>query len=95
MTNPYEPRTFQEWKSLNFSVRRGEKSCRRNKDGIPLFDHDQVKENYKHEWEGIDYLADAEFWAKVNPQMLYKQSLAQPHRTYSEKAGAILAKNLS
>lgn len=81
-------------KSLNYSVKKGEKSIRRNADGVPLFDYSQVRENYKHEWEGVDYLADAEFWAKANPQMLYKQSLAQPHRTYSEKAGAILARNL-
>jgi len=95
MNEPYKPRTFKEWKSLNFSVKKGEKSRCKNKDGIPLFSYDQVKENYRHEWEGVDYLADAEFWAKANPQMLYKQSLAQPHRIYSEKAGAILARNLS
>ncbi len=95
MTEPYKPRTFEEWRSLNYSVKKGEKSRHKNKDGIPLFNHDQVRENYKHEWQGIDYLADAEFWAKANPQMLYKQILAQPQRTYSEKAGAILARNLS
>ena len=95
MNDAYKLRTFQEWKSLNYSVKKGEKSIQRNTDGVPLFDYSQVRENYKHEWEGVDYLADAEFWAKANPQMLYRQSLAQPHRTYSEKAGAILARNLT
>lgn len=95
MKDAYKLRTFQEWKSLNYSVKKGEKSMQRNADGVPLFNYNQVTENYKHEWEGVDYLADAEFWAKANPQMLYKQSLAQPHRTYSEKAGAILARNLT
>jgi hypothetical protein len=95
MTNLYKPRTFKEWKYINYSVKKGEKSKQRNKDGEPLFRYDQVRENHKNEWNGVDYLADAEFWAKANPNMLYKQSIMEPHRIYSEKAGAILAKNLN
>lgn len=88
-------KTFEEWSKLNYSIIKGEKSCARNKNGEPLFSSSQVRENWKKpEWEGHDYLADAEFWAKANPQMLYKQSLAQPHRKYSAKAGAILAHHL-
>ena len=95
MTDPYKLRTFQEWKSLNFSIIKGQKSCTKNKKGEPLFSCDQVRENYKKpEWEGVDYLADAEFWARANPQMLYKQMIAQPHRALTEKAGAILANNI-
>ncbi|MBV6513867.1 MAG: hypothetical protein FMNOHCHN_03423 [Ignavibacteriaceae bacterium] len=88
-------KTFEEWRRLNFSIIKGEKSQARNKNGEPLFSDSQVRENWKKpEWEGHDYLADAEFWAKANPHMLYKQSIAQPHRKYSHKAGAILAYNL-
>ncbi len=88
-------KTFKEWSKLNYSIIKGEKSCARNKNGEPLFSSSQVRENWKKpEWEGHDYLADAEFWEKANPQMLYKQSLAQPHRKYSDKAGAILTHHL-
>ena len=88
-------KTFEEWRRLNFSIIKGEKSRAKNQNGEALFSQSQVRENWKKpEWEGVDYLADAEFWAKANPQMLYKQILAQPYREYSRKAGAILTANL-
>jgi len=36
--------TFDEWKKFGRSVKPGEKSYRRNKDGKPVFHKDQTKE---------------------------------------------------
>lgn len=46
--------------------------------------------------ESLDYTKDAEFWAKTNPQALYWYMVKHPEKAknVSEKAGAILAKNL-
>lgn len=44
----------------------------------------------------FDYTKDAEFWAKSNPQALYWYMVNNPEKAknVSEKAGAILARNL-
>ena len=79
--------TFEGWSRLGFSIIKHSRSTRRNDDGIPLFHNSQVRRNHVSEPDnGVDYLADAEFWAKANPQALYRQSLREPHRIYSEKA---------
>jgi len=38
-------KTFDEWKSAGFRVRRGEKATGKNKQGVPTFTRDQVDDD--------------------------------------------------
>lgn len=88
--------SFNDWNKNGFSIKKGSKSQAKDKNGIALFDSSQVKKNTMIEKdEPFDYIANAEFWAKANPNALYWQTVREPNRMISKKAGAILAKNLT
>lgn len=42
MTDYY---TYEQWKKINYHVRKGQKSTSRNDEGVPLFSRKQVEKN--------------------------------------------------
>jgi hypothetical protein len=42
---PGDAMTYDEWRKLGFHVRRGEKMCGRNEEGIAVFSPSQVDED--------------------------------------------------
>ncbi len=86
--------TFNQWKKLGYSIKKGEKSKIKDKDGMALFLSSQVSKTLSCNNDSVDYLSDSEFWAKANPNALYWQMVREPNRHISDETGAILAKKL-
>ena len=90
-------RTFKQWNSLGYNVRKGSKAVGFNDNNEALFDDSQVKEKLTVEsYDGVDYSKDPTFWAKTSPNQMYEHMLRFPEKYegMSDQAGAILARNL-
>lgn len=91
-------RTFKEWVEDGYLIIKGSKAFSFNEKGEALFTENQVRKKtiINYEYGGVDYSKDPEFWAKTSPNQMYQHMIRFPdkYKSMSEKAGAILAKNL-
>ncbi len=53
-------KSFNSWKALGYSIKKGSKAIWFNSDNEPMFSNDQVQKNDKFEYE-LDAQEDADF----------------------------------